>query len=300
MSTIEKVMQRLQKQNAVNQDGAEKEQLEAKSTATNGRLRVIDKDQAAPARPVKDSEQIGVVDLNKLGLSGFLDLKSPDQEKFEEYRRIKRPLVINALEREGPMGIEAANLIMVTSSLPGEGKTYSATNLALSISMEKDVSVLLVDCDAHKKALSKLFHCQHAPGVLEYLDQPLMDLSEVIVDTSVSNMSFLPAGRWRRDSVELLAGLRMVEMMREISERYDDRVIIFDAPPLLSCNDSSVLARHVGQVVMVVEAESTPKDLVREALSRLPEERFVGLLFNKAPKTDSAGYYGSYYGPGDI
>lgn len=213
----------------------------------------------------------------------------------QEYRRIKRPLLINAFG-QGAEEIENGNLIMVTSSLPGEGKSYTAFNLALSICMEKNVTVLLMDCDVQKQALSKMMNLDGSDGLTNYLDHDVADLAEVMMNTSISNLKFIPAGAHSPMHTELFSASAMRDLVKDLAYRYSDRIIVLDAPPLMVANEAQILAELVGQIVMVVKAEDTPQRTVLEALEYFDEDKVVGLVFNGSARREVSGYYGGYYG----
>lgn len=213
----------------------------------------------------------------------------------EEYRIIKRPLVVNAFG-EGSHGINNSNLILVTSSLPGEGKTFTAVNLALSIATERDKTVLLVDADVEKPTItSQIFNIHGREGLTNLLLDSDLSFSDVLLRTSIPNLSILPAGKRHKHSTELLASEKMVEMTAEMSRRYSDRIIIFDSPPLMVATQASVLAAHVGQVVLVIETERTPQFIVKEAVSKLAACDVVACVLNKTKKGFGLNYY-AYYG----
>lgn len=212
----------------------------------------------------------------------------------EEYRMIKRPLLANAF---GANPVENGNLIMVTSALPGEGKSFTAINLAISIAMELDRTVLLVDADVAKPSLPSYLGFNADHGLLDILSQDTRDLSHVILRTNIDKLSLLPAGRTYARATELLASEAMHRLVAELSSRYPDRIVVFDSPPLLVTSESSVLASHMGQIVMVAEADKTPQSALREALKRLEGAcDVVGMVLNKSSSQNAGGY--GYYGYG--
>jgi protein-tyrosine kinase len=238
----------------------------------------------------------GVINLARLKQAGMI---TPDGERSglsEEFRQIKRPLLMNAFN-QGVAPIKNGNLIMVTSSLPGEGKSFCSVNLAMSIAMEMDHTVLLVDADVAKPSIPQLLGLKADKGLLDLLLDESLQLSDVLIKTNVEKLTILPAGRGHRYSTELLASVAMRRLIEEMGKRYQDRIIIFDSPPLLATSEARVLASHMGQIVVVVEAQKTTHEAIREALKHLEHCEVVGMLLNKgrhAPGHDY--YYGSYYG----
>lgn len=190
----------------------------------------------------------------------------------DEYRRIKRPLLSNAFGKTASL-VDQGNLIMVTSSVPGEGKTHTATNLALSIAQEKDHTVLLVDCDVNKHGISRIFGISDRKGLVEVLESDSLTIGDVILRTDIPELSIISSGKGNEYVTELLASQRMSDVVSELAARYDDRVIIFDSPPLLPTPQTQVLAGLVGQVAFVIEAGKTPQMVVEEALEMIPEEK---------------------------
>lgn len=248
------------------------------------------------ALPEKTTHFISV-DWPKMQKKGMLIPNMARSQMAEEYRLIKRPLLMNAFP-SSDNGIKHANLILVTSSVPGEGKTFTAANLALSIAMERDKWVLLVDADVAKPSVSKLFGIKPQAGLIDLLTGSGLRMSDLLIKTDIPNFSILPAGTVHQYSTELLASDTMKRLAQELSERYPDRVVIFDSPPLLAATQAPVLANLVGQVVLVVEAEVTPQYIVQESVSKLENCKVVGCVLNKTKKGFGFTYYGLGYGYG--
>ena len=170
---------------------------------------------------------------------------------------------------------------MVTSALPGEGKTFCAVNLAMSIAMEKDRTVVLVDGDVANPKAAQLLGIEATEGLTDLLASGTKTIGDVLVQTDVANFRVLPAGHGHERATELLTSERMRALMDELSTRYSNRVVIFDSPPLLVSSESSALSDIMGQIVVVVAAESTPQHALLDALSRLGENKIVGLILNR-------------------
>lgn len=213
----------------------------------------------------------------------------------DDYRRIKRPLVTNAVGRNRAM-VDRGNLILVTSSLPGEGKTYTSVNLALSIAQELDTTVLLVDCDVDKQGASRLLGIEAEKGLVDVLENEGLDIGDVLLQTDIPKLRVVSAGKSHEYVTELMTSHRMTSIINEIASRYTDRIIIFDSPPILPAPQTQVLAGLVGQVVVVIEAGKTPQSTVEDALALLPEGQSIGLVMNKNEGVIQRGteYYGYY------
>ncbi len=243
------------------------------------------------------------INFTSLKQQGFLVTERGAHQIAEEYRMIKRPLVMNAFGR-GAAPVEHGNLIMVVSALPGEGKTFTTLNLAMSIAMERDITVLIVDSDVVKSTLTKLLGLHGRPGLTDYLsaEDNGLSLSDIIVDTDVPKLKILPAGTAFHYSTELLASERMKQMVEELSHRYNDRIVLFDSPPLLITSQATVLSYPMGQILMVVEAGRTAQSAVREAVDLLENDKVIGMVLNKKPRALVGGYYSGYgygYAEGD-
>ncbi|WP_229414212.1 XrtA-associated tyrosine autokinase [Zemynaea arenosa] len=233
------------------------------------------------------------VDLERLRRMGLVTQDGARTSTAEDFRIIKRPLLRAALG-ESRIGHKHSNLVLVTSALPGEGKTYCAVNLAMSIAMEKDHTVLLVDADVARPSIPKVLGIGPAPGLMDILLNEELSLSDVILRTNIPSLSILPAGRSNKHATELLASQAMAALLDDISSRYPDRIVIFDSPPLLLTTEANVLAQNMGQVVMVIESETTTQRAVREALRRLENCHHINIICNKSRQLPGS-YYHSYY-----
>jgi receptor protein-tyrosine kinase len=233
------------------------------------------------------------IDLALLKSRGFVTPDAPKSQIADEFRVIKRPIIRNA-QAAGGTKVRNGNLVMVTSALPREGKTFTALNLAISIAMEMDSTVLLVDGDVSHPELPSLLGVPNAPGLLDVLTRDDIDVGDALVRTNIEKLSILPAGSHHRRATELLASEQMVILLRELATRYSDRIIVFDSPPLLATTEARVLASHMGQIVMVVAANSTARRAVDLALGTIESCEIVLMMLNKADKTDVGTYYGYY------
>lgn len=252
---------------------------------------------AGDARPLHNGDacQPKYCDINlaRLQQLGMVTQDGGRTPLAEDFRIIKRPLLRNAREADSKT-IKHSNLIVVTSALPGEGKTYCAVNLAMSIAMEMDITVLLVDADVARPSILKVLGLGSEPGLMDILLNDNLKLSDVILRTNVPTLSILPAGRSNKHATELLASRTMSNLLTEIANRYADRIVIFDSPPLLITSEANVLAAQMGQVVLVVEAEATTQHAVKEALRQLEGCAHVNLIYNKTKAFPGNDYYGYY------
>lgn len=245
-----------------------------------------------------DDENIVYVDPERLAAAGMLVPDSPLTRQSEEYQHIKRRLLGNMVPGILPHG-RPANLIMITSSVPGEGKTFTSSNLALSLAMEVDHTVLAIDTDIVKSDLSRTFGVVGRTGLYDLLADDSLQLKDLLVRTSIPNLVVLPAGRNYEATTELLASVRMKVLCQEIAQRYKDRVVIFDSPPVLATTTAVALAPLVGQLILVVEAGRTKQEVVKESLQILEGVSITGIILNKSKQPAARGYdyYGYYYRP---
>jgi receptor protein-tyrosine kinase len=210
-------------------------------------------------------------------------------------RLIKSQLLMNVAKTKSGL---PGNVIMITSSVPGEGKSFTAINLAISIAQDRERSVLLVDADVAKPSVPSRLGIKVERGLMDALDQGT-PVEKLICKLDIGNLSFLPAGTSHRHATELLASDRMHSLVNEMAERFRDGVVIFDSPPLLAVSESSVLANHMGQIVVVVEASRTPESVLLAALGRIDTTKVAGLVLNKGQGSGRVYGYGYGYGYGN-
>lgn len=236
------------------------------------------------------------INLDSLAARHFLVPDSEPTTMAEEFRIVKRSLLLNAFAK-GEGAIKNGNLILVSSTRPGEGKTFCAINLAMSIASERDVTVLLVDADTAKPDVMAMLGVEGShKGLVDVAADESLDLGDCLLRTNIDNLVLLPAGRHHNQTTELLASERAGAIIEDIAKRYPDRVVIFDSPPVLASSVASVLALHVGQIMFVVEAERTREPQLKEALSLVSSCEHVNLILNKSRFSAGEKKFGTYYG----
>lgn len=248
----------------------------------------------AAAVPAPQSRQVEI-DLVKLEADGIITPHSPRTTTSDQFRVIKRPLISNAMGR-GAAPLKHGNLIMVTSALPGEGKSFTSLNLAMSIAAELDNTVMLVDADVARPSVLRMLGLPPGPGLLDVLEHKT-ELSDVLLRTNIDKLTLLPSGNPHPRATELLASDAMRDLLDDMATRYPDRIIIFDSPPLLLTTESRVLATHMGQIVVVVQAGRTLQADVQHALATIETCPVKMMILNKA-RGSNAGSYGYGYGYG--
>jgi len=249
----------------------------------------------APRDDRRETRRQITIDFDRVRAMG-LALPQDQSPLAEEFRLIKRPLVNAAHAADVHTPMENRNLIMVTSAGASEGKTFVAINLAFSIASEHDTHVLLIDADLTRPTIPSVLGFEALPGLIDAVSDDTVDLADVMIRTNIENLSVLPAGLFRPGASELLASGRMARFIDEIARRYSDRIIIFDSPPVLARSEPIVLAKHVGQIVFVVEAERTSRTALDEALRLIGHERVAGIVLNKAPAISMQDRFGHHYG----
>ncbi len=255
---------------------------QGKQQAANSHLRDTGKNSFR--MPYEDLEAEGMVEAN-----------GKRNQLSEEYRAIKRP-ILSAIDNAANSGLEHGNIIMVTSCVSGEGKTFSAINLAISIAMERDRTVLLVDGDVtNPSAGQKLGFKPHQPGLTDILLDTSLNINDVICHSDIPNLRFLPAGSAANHVTELLSSRDMHFLIDSLSARYRDQVIVFDSAPMLMTSEATVVADLAGQIVFVVGAETTTRGMVSDALKMVNNHSRVGFVLNKTRKKQS-NIYGYGYG----
>lgn len=251
-----------------------------------------------PAPQVAASSRRVEIDLEALALAGIVSPNAPRSRIADQFRVIKRPLIANALGK-GAAVVAKGNLIVVTSALPGEGKTFTAINLAMSIATELDCTVMLVDADVSRPSVMRVLGLPPGPGLLDMVQDESLNMSDFLLRTNIDKLTVLSSGTQHPRATELLASDAMTRLLDAMARRYPDRIIIFDSPPLLLATESQVLASHMGQVVMVVQAEKTSQSTVLQALATIESCPVKLMLLNQARTAATEGYgYGYGYGYG--
>ena len=238
------------------------------------------------------------LDLDAMAASGLLVPSQSRNLLANEFRVIKRPLIANAMGK-GSTPIPNGNLIMVTSALPGEGKSFTAVNLAISIAMELDNTVMLVDADVARPSILNMVGLPPAEGLLDVVKENSLDISRVLLHTNIEKLSILPSGTPHPRATELLASDAMIRLLDDMAKRYPDRIIVFDSPPLILTTEARALATHMGQIVVVVQSGETTQAAVKEAVSTIESCPIKMMVLNQATQSASDRYgYGYAYGYG--
>lgn len=299
MSTIEKALQRQKAEQARQAEAAQDQQdVSAEVSAVEASSDEVPATSAVEHHTDVQEDKSKDIIVLELDEGAFVSSSSKRTKINEEFRTIKRKVLNNAF---GPLAktLNNPNIIMVTSSNPNEGKTYNAINLALSIALEQDKTVLLVDADVLRPNVMRTLNQKMPNGLMEYLLGEVTDVSEVIYHTNINTLRIIPAGKSHHLSTELLASEKMLETVQEFATRYPDRVVIFDTPPMLGVNETAILANLAGQAIIVVEEGRTKLTDIQTALEALNPDLAKGFIVNKAQRSKRDDYgYGYYYSMG--
>lgn len=239
----------------------------------------------APAIPA-----IQIVSRTSLDHAGLIDWEQSRSRISEEFRLSQRQILRNAAS---PENAGNGNLILITSSRPGEGKSFISLNLAASIARQRDHDVLLVDVDYKPDSIGTKLGLAGNRGLLDLVTDPSLDPDQLIVRTAIPNLSILPIGRNGERSPELFASRQATRLIQSLGRRYADRLVVLDAPPCLATSEPGALAPIVGQVVLVVEAEKTQREEVETALDLIQTCPTITLLLNKVQRNNRYGF-GAY------
>lgn len=234
-----------------------------------------------------------VVSIDRAALRRMHVLSPPDMERriASQYQQIKRPIVASVLNPTPELG-PASHTVMLASALSGDGKTYVSINLALSLAMERDIEILLVDADIPKPHVTQIFGLENEPGLMDLLLDNSLHANQLILRTDVPGLSILPAGRHVENATELLSSERMADVMAQFAAADGRRIALLDSPPLLLSTESRAIAANAGQVVMVVRADVTSRQAVNDAVAAVGAEKMISLVLNQVSSQPTSGYYG--------
>lgn len=250
---------------------------------------------AAPPAALPVAGRQATIDRELLAENGLLIPGAAIGVLAEEFRLAKRQLLLTArqLNKHEP---DKARTILVCSAKPGDGKTYCAINLAISMAAERDTRVLLVDADFAQPGIMERLGVEDGLGLLDALTDPSIDVEKCVVGTDIPNLSLLPAGKQTISDTELVASGRTPDLIARLLAADPERMVIFDSPPALSASPASVLALHVGQVMLVVRADKTSEGEIRDTVQRLEGCEHIQLLLNSVAFAPGGARFGSYYG----
>ncbi len=250
---------------------------------------------AQPA-PVARTE-VAEISLERLADTGFIVPGHPPTTLSEEFRIVKRPLLLNAFGGRATPSVERGRAILVCSAHPNEGKTFCSINLAMSLVNERNVEVVLVDADVAKPEILSTLGITGASGLIDALAQG-SDPNALLIPTSIPGLSVLPAGHQTPNDSELLSSAEALTLVDRLLASNPARIVIFDCAPALAASPASALAHHIGQILLVVRADRTSEHDLAEAVKLMTCQAPIQLLLNGTTFAGSGQKYGSYYGYG--
>lgn len=291
MSLVERALKKLQDTRKIPQPGARHESL---ADPREGAVAAA----VLPVAPPEPTQRVAytprrTVSINREALRA-IDLLPPvdlERDTARQYQMVKRALVAAAFPGSD-QSIENGHLIMLASALPGEGKTFTSLNLSLSLALEKDTEVLLVDADVCKPHISRILGMESDPGLMDLLVNANVHPESLVLATDVPNLKLLPAGTQAENATELIASDRMREIATLLGESPMRRIVLFDSPPLLLATESKALISSVGHVVLMVRADITPENAVLQALEAIGSGKPTSLILNQARTVPAGTYYG--------
>ena len=246
--------------------------------------------------PDKERSRQVNLDFRVLRQNGMITPDNMASVISNEFRGIKRKLLQKARDPETRAAVN--NLIMVTSTLPGEGKTFTSINLAMSLAAERGLNVLLIDADVIRPSVGNMFKSTPKAGLTDLLNGTVANVSDVLCRCAeIPNLAVMFSGAASANSPELISSGRMADLCTELSTRYPDRMIVLDTPPVLASPEPAQLASYVHQLIMVVAADQTDRHQLQKSLESVASCKNISLLFNKAPRWNEA-QYAPYYGYG--
>lgn len=311
LNLIQRAMQQASSKRAQTPEGDDSVVAEARLEPTMElrdlpKQEVIAEPREAPVAPKRTTAQATAATMRqppsqslRLSLNKLRDARmiTPDNRAsvtYNEFRSIKRKLL--PLTRDPETKATTRNIVMITSALAGEGKTYTALNLAICLAAERNLEVILVDGDVVRSSIAQFFEGAPEEGLLDLLTGRRQQIDEVLTRCSdVPNLHVLFSGRRDDTSPELLASQRMADVCSALSRRFRESVVVIDAPPVLATAEPSALAMHVHHLIMVVAAGQVARHHVEEALAGVAACPSINLVFNKSPEWQRSTPYPYYY-----
>lgn len=263
---------------------------------------VVAEQVARPAAPEPEAEPLTFsvksypVDRQHLRDQGLIVPEGAVTALLEEFRIVKRQVLLNAADLRSAGRGGLAQRVLICSPHPGEGKTYCAVNLALSIAAEKESEVLLVDADFAKPSVLSALGLPGGSGLMDALADESADVGDFVIGTDVPGLWVLPAGSATTSDTEYLNSSRTGAVLDRLTQGAPHRIVIFDSPPALAASPAGELARHVGQALLIVRADQTGQGALEDAVSLLSGCPNIELLLNAATFSPSGRSFGTYYG----
>lgn len=254
--------------------------------------------EVAKAAPAIVPTRQGTIDRDRLAAQGMIVPGTPVTGISEEYRIVKRELIRNFGGAGNRPILPRGHRVLIASANPGEGKTFSAVNLALSLAVEADHDVLLIDADIAKPSVLDMLGLENGPGLMDALADPHLAVGDCLIQTDIPGLKVMPAGAHHMHDTELLASARTEALLAQLEAGAPGRILILDSPPILAASPAAVLAGHVGQTILVVRADTTLESALRDAIGLMGACPQIQLLLNGTKFSPGGRRFGTYYGQG--
>jgi exopolysaccharide/PEP-CTERM locus tyrosine autokinase len=254
--------------------------------------------EVVKSAPATQPTRQGTIDRARLAKRGMIVPGTPVTGISEEYRIVKRELIRNFGGVGNRPVLPRGHRVLIASANPGEGKTFSAVNLALSLAVEADHDVLLIDADIAKPSVLEALGLEDGPGLMDALADPHLPLGDCLIQTDIPGLKVMPAGTGHMHDTELLASARTEALLTQLEAGAPGRILILDSPPILAASPAAVLAGHVGQLIMVVRADETLESSLRDAIGLMGACPHIQLLLNGVKYSPGGRRFGTYYGQG--
>jgi len=269
MSKLKKAMLRAKELRELNSGGEGEEAPFSDQNSVDGNERSREK-QTSPSYSMTKTVQTPMNRLKKNRIFSFLH-----ESRVSRQMKILRTQILNKLSELN------GNSVLVTSSKPKEGKTFTSVNLAVSLAQEVNCTTLLVDTDLRQPSIDKVFGFDNAKGITDYLLRNA-EIPDLLINPGIPKLTILPAGSPLPNSTELLGAPRMQSLVKEMKSRYSDRILVFDSSSLLASADPLVFSRYIDGVLLIVESENTTDEDLNRALELLEDRPLLGVVWNKS------------------
>ena len=205
--------------------------------------------------------------------SSLVTLSKPRSYEAEQFKILRTNLLF---PESGP----SIKSVLITSAAPGDGKSFVSANLAVSLALNYDRKVLLVDADVRRSETHKIFGLKHVEkGICDFLSGR-MPLASLLVKTSLPNLIILPAGKLMRGQAELRSLENLPKLFEELKAHFNEYFIVVDSPPPKLASETGVLARLVDSIVIIIKSGVTKRKLVEDTIDLIDKEKIAGIVFN--------------------
>ena len=253
--------------------------------------------KAEPAQIAREAELVHF-DYAKLRSSRIVTPDNTNSATYNEFRSLKRKLIPMTRDRES--GTMTSNVVMVTSALPREGKTFTVMNLAICLAAERNSNVILVDGDVVRGSISDYFHGENQDGLVDLLTEKRQRIADLLHPCAdLPGLHVLFAGSRHQAASELLASHRMANICSSLSKHFEQSIVLFDTPPVLATSETPAIAAHAHHLIMLVASGQSGRHQVVAALEEVSRCPSISLLFNRSSqwlRPLSEPYYYKEYG----